>query len=810
MDEIKLYIISNEDNDDNSKNKKELSIDIDSEEDDIKPIDINEEYKLWLQNLIIFMNSCSYRKVLKEIENNKNKFNSLDIKELWKYKIIQLKAILRIIKIKLVKYSSEIKRENTRQNKSIKFWFNQVYFIFEDLINMFGQENNNNIDKNSIDIIKPIQNIIENYLQFLYLNILFYKETNELAQICVYLSFIDNLMPFMEYSTDFNSIFLLQKLLLFRAKIALQNRNYILSLEYQKTVIKLGFRMLLFLTDVYTGLNYIDLSKKNSFTKKIYYIFVHLLLAFYLRGVACEQLGDITRMARAYMICKWVYINFLLDDNELFGVFISKIESNAISQIKIIHDFRKIIENKKKFTEKKYERKRITSVKIKNNLHKKNKLVFEKYPSLINNDRFNNKYINKSENSIKTEKYQTEKLESYLDKIGKKLYKEEENRNNNLIKKFTKSSFIVSTMTMIDNLLSKDFRKILLKMNKIEITKPKDDIKSLINKTIIQKRRREFNNNLLKSRRVQSCINIHKDNYENNNNSCKSSLIRNEVNNNIQKRFQIYLNKRKINNINTSSSINKNKDYYDINNKNNKNSTNQTTIKVIHFKDIKNSFNNFSTQEKNNRKNFKNFPMTKLKIIKNLKNLKNCSNSQKVIKYRFDKYEFSKNHLKKKNYIDKYFDKEIDFHKKLLNSKAYEIKRTSDIDFFNQKRAKYSAEREFDIIYNIEKNKYEAKEMTSLLKIKQLRIINEMDTKEKVKEEENDIITLKMEKEMMNARKKRQRRLGIVELNQKKLIWLNNEGKMKKLSVECDELSNRQKKIKNKRRNIILKIGSRK
>ena len=100
--------------------------------------------------------------------------------------------------------------------------------------------------------------------------------------------------------------------------------------------------------------------------------------------------------------------------------------------------------------------------------------------------------------------------------------------------------------------------------------------------------------------------------------------------------------------------------------------------------------------------------------------------------------------------------------------------------------------------------------MTSLLKIKQLRIINEMDTKEKVKEEENDITTLKMEKEMMNARKKRQRRLGIVELNQKKLIWLNNEGKMKKLSVECDELSNRQKKIKNKRRNIILKIGSRK
>ena len=797
------YIISNDDNNDHSKNNKELSINTDSEEDDINSIqDINEAYKIWLKNLIILMNSCSYRKVLKEIENNKNNFNLLDIKELWKYKIIKVKAILRIIRIKLDKYSSEIKRENTHQNKSIKFWFNQVYFIFEDLINIFGQENNNNIDKNSIDIIKPIQNIIENYLQFLYLIIMFHKETNELAQICVYLSCIDNLIPFMGYSTDFNSIFLLQKLLLFRAKISLQNRNYILSLEYQKKVIKLCFRILLFITNSYIGLNNIDMSIKNPYTKKIYNTFVNLLLAFYLKGVTCQQLGDITRMGRAYMFCKWIYFNFLLDDNELLGVFISKIESNAVSQIKIMNDIRKIIENKKKLNKNLSEKNKISSIKIKKNFDKQNKLRIEKYPSLTNIGRFNNKYINNNINTTKIEKFQTEKLESYLDNIGKKLYKEEENRNNNLIKKFTKSSFIVSTMSMINNLLSKDFKKILLKMNKIEITKPKEDIKSLINKTIIQKRRQLFNNKLLKSRRIQSCINIHKENYENNNISCKSSLIKNEVNNNFKKRFKIYLNRRKINNINTSSSINNN--YYEINNKN---STNQTTIKKVNIKKIKYSFNkNFFNQEKNNKKNLTNNPITKLKI----KNIKNRSNSQKVLKYHFDKYEFSKNHLKKKNYIDKYFDKEIDFHKKLLHSKAYEIKKSSDIDFYNQKRAKYSAEREFDIIFNIEKNKYERKEMESLLNIKQLRIINEMNTKEKIKEEENDITTLKMEKEMINARKKRQRRLGIVELNQKKLIYLNNEGKMKKLSVECDEISNRQKKIKNQRRNIILKIGNRK
>ena len=122
------------------------------------------------------------------------------------------------------------------------------------------------------------------------------------------------------------------------------------------------------------------------------------------------------------MICKWIYFNFLLDDNELFGVFISKIESNAISRVNIIHDIRKIIENKKKLKNRN-EKNKISFLKIKKNIDKKKKLNIEKYPSLINISRFNNKYINKYENTIKAEKYQIEKLESYLDNIGKNYFK---------------------------------------------------------------------------------------------------------------------------------------------------------------------------------------------------------------------------------------------------------------------------------------------------------------------------------------------------------------------------------------------------
>jgi hypothetical protein len=521
MEEIKLYIISNE------KNNENYSKSIESEEEeeiDDSNKTIEEKYKIWLKDLRILMNSCSYRKVLRQIEQDKDKFQLIEIQDIWKYKIIKLKAILRIIKKKLEKYKSEIKKENTHQSKSIKFWFNQAFFIFEELINDYTQENNKIGDKNYVNIITSI---IEKYLEFFYLIILFYKEKNDVAKICIYLSFVDNFMPFMDYATNFNSIFLLQKLLLLRAKISLENKNYISSLEYQKIVIKLCFRILLFITNIYKGLDelYENSTIRNSLRKKIYLIFVNFLLVFYLRGITCEELNDLNRATKSYILCKWVYLKFLIDDNELFGIFINKIESNSISRIKIINDIRKIIE-KRKMAQKRKIRK--ISLRL---MDKNYKMFNDRYQSLFNSNKYKN--ISSNEFTINNKEKNYEGLENYLDKIGKKMFKEEENRNNNLIQKFTKSKYIISTLTMIDNLLSKDFKNILLKMDKIEIKKPKDDIKEIINKTIIKRRRRIFNSNLEKSRTAISTMNINNRNrelYENNNiNSCKSSMIKREI-----------------------------------------------------------------------------------------------------------------------------------------------------------------------------------------------------------------------------------------------------------------------------------------
>ena len=92
--------------------------------------DIKEEFNLWIENLNRSMYLSKFRQVLSEIESNKHNFDSLS-SEQWRYKAIELKAIFHIIKRKMKKYPLEISKENSRQNHSILFWFNQFFIILD-------------------------------------------------------------------------------------------------------------------------------------------------------------------------------------------------------------------------------------------------------------------------------------------------------------------------------------------------------------------------------------------------------------------------------------------------------------------------------------------------------------------------------------------------------------------------------------------------------------------------------------------------------------------------------------------------------
>ena len=809
MEEIKLTIISDEEKED------QVNYDLNKSVENKNIIDdevIKEEYNDWIKNLIIFMNSCNYRKVLKEIEKRKNLFKTLDIYDLWKYKIIQLKAILKIIRIKLKKYKTEIKKENSLRVSSIKFWFNLIHDILENLITeLISDKENEKIDMNSKNILKPIQYIIEIYLELIILLIQFYYlRTEGVSQILAYLSIFNLFIPYIPLITDMKSLYFIQILLLLKAKLYLQNKNYLLSIEQQNTVIKLCLRAFLFEDNVDKQVNH--MSARNHFSSKIYNNFVNYILAFYFRGITFEHLGEIQNANQAYIQTKLIYMKYLIEENEKFGIFLNKIENETRISLVIINDIKNIIKKREEDEKKKLLKKKMRNHFILFRNGYRNSQIDEKREKNIN-DKNNHSLINYNgqyrkiikPNNIRRgikDKGRVEKLEKYLNNIGNHLYIEEENMNNNLINKYTKTKYILSTISMIDNLMSKDFQKILMKMDTIEITKPKEEIKNMIDRTITTKRAKLFNLKLKNKKRNNSALNMYRGHMSNDNkenagyktSKTKDSII---INKNKKKLFLIR-------NINKSQMYDNNSTtLFKQQNKKQQNklllSQRMTEINSSQYRKLKDNSvkNNLSIRQVNYR--------LKSAIVKSKTNKRCLSSYGQIIKYPIDKESFSKSQLRKKRYLDKYLDKEFAFQKRLLNSKRNEVKDISEIEFFNQRNAYDSAERDFDMIFNIQKSKYSTKYISNLITMKQIKINNEKIQKKEERNDMNDLTNVQIQQYMVDAKEnKKKRRKGITEMSLKKIIDRKNEDDMKKLSVECADLSFERKKIEIKKRNLIL------
>ena len=811
MEEIKLYIISDAEKED------QVNYQISSENDNKNKIDINiikEDYKEWIKDLIILMNSCSYRRVLGEIEKRKHLFKALDIFDLWKYKILKSKAIFKIIKIKLKKYKLEIKKENPLKISSIKFWFNQIFVILEELISDFIPNKDNNIDLDSFKVIKPIQTIISIYLELIFLLIQFYYQRNGgNAEICSYLSILNLFNPYLSLITDVKTIYFLQDLFLFKAKIYFQNRNYLQSIEQQNKVINLCLRIFLYVNDLDSQLY--NLSSRNNNTKDIFNNFVNYIISFYYRGVTFEHLGDIQSACQAYTQSKLIYMKYLIEDNEKFGMFLNKIYNETRLILDINNDIKIIIKKRKENERKNNLRKKMRGsiIHLRNGYRtstieeKKDMYIYDKNNhSLINHNMHYKKIIRPQKviRGIKN-KYRVEQLEKYLNHIGKNLYIEEENMNNNLINKYKKSKYILSTITMIDNLLSKDFQKILMKMNNIEITKPNEEIKNMIDKTILTKRVKLFNIKLKNKKRQNSALNIfrsHRTNLFKDNQEYtgfKTSMAKNTINNKVKKTIHINRNINRNKYFETSQEIlfNKQKQKSRLCISQRIPDTTKYKRKITKENDDK---KNLSIKDLNNRIKSR---------IERVKEKKRClSNYGQIVKYPIDNENFSKSQLRKKKYLDKYLDKEFLFQKQLLNSKRNEVKDISEIEFYNQINACESAERDFDMILNVQKSNYNTKFISNLITMKQIKINNDKTQNRDRKYKMNDLLLLQIKKDMINAKYNRQkRRKGITEINLKKLVDRKNEEDMKKLSVECLDLSFKRKKLENKRRNLILNVS---
>ena len=594
MEKIKEYIIKEMEDysplslssEKNNNNKKK------EEKEKIK-----EDFEIWLENLKRSMYLSKFRQVLGEIEYGKKNFESIPT-EHWRYKIIQYKAIFHIIKRKLKKYPIEISKENSRQHRSILFWFNQSFMILEQLILLFRDDLNSHINLKSKEVLNPIQYIYLGHIQLLYLLINFSYTCMEIGNICTYLSMVDRLAAYSPYIVNINSLPLLQKLYLFRAKIAIANIDFINGLKYIKKAIDLCTDQLTSLIDYDMNMDNLEKyekDKKNPFNinkinkKVIEEIFANISLAFYLRGVLMELLGNDSNAFDSYKQSKFFATKFLKNKYFNFSIFFKSLQTNGCIYLSVMDELKELKEEKK------------IQAKIKHDL-----LMKKKYFQKLKYQRNYNKYY--SNITTKHNLYKGN-LKKFLDSAGEVLYKEEQNRHS-VLKKFTKTNYITSTMKMINNLLSKDFKYILEKMDKVEVTKPSVEINGLINRALLKRRQLLFNKNEEKKKE-----NKNKDsNYERKTQSTNintNRYIRTKTANSTK-------NKR----YNSVNSIN-----YNIkNNNNNNNIESYINKKIYKIKqrplsvNQQNKANIFYRINHKNKKKGKNNSSSNIKIIKNRMN----------------------------------------------------------------------------------------------------------------------------------------------------------------------------------------------
>ena len=324
---------------------------------------------------------------------------------------------------------------------------------------------------------------------------------------------------------------------------------------------------------------------------------------------------------------------------------------------------------------------------------------------------------------------------------------------------------------MINNLLSDQYNHILKKMKKVEITKPQDDINHLINWTIYFQRQKDFKNHLIKNKennkkgryRNNSCIDFQntkdKNFFTTKEKGQPIKILKNIgiTKNNLQNKRKIYKSQTSKNKITTLNNI---------------------------FK-----YNSLLSTTKTNQ---------------NSSNNNSVKSYRKILKFPLNKDVFSKSLLNKKNYLDSFYEKELNFQKKLLKLKGYDIEKVSNE--YNQQQVINSAEQDFKIIQCFAESKNTKKNLMNLIKNNnENHALEIMFPDKKLRNRSNKIVDLKNLKNYMLINNITPSEVRYEPNDYKKY----NEEKSKALNMECAKLEQLQNKYQMQRK-ILMNEGIRK
>ena len=714
---------------------------------------LQAKFNEWIIDLEKYLHNKRYRQVIREIEEKKYLYNILSKTEFWKLKILKAKSILKIIERKMKVHSKEIILENSSQNFSLKFWFNQIFLTLEELILEFRFDLNPHMDPNSKYVISSVRTIANAFLEFIKYLCLFSIKIGEYMPLLAYISIADKFMKYLNVLINENIYDSLESIYLIKIKLLLQNCSYISALDNLQIFFNLFSKNIILYIDIDTPINSQMLNSKEKYDKKrnigLCNQINKIIMAYYLRGVISEHLGFYKNSIKAYQQCRWLSNIFMYNYNQYEYKYFKNIEKIYLVFNSIFGDINNQFEIKHNEKE----------MKLKMNSHR----IFYIKKDLNNNNYSRNiKMTNITtlkRNKSMNERLNNRQLIKVLDKIGYKLYKEEQNRNNSVFNKFGTNQYVLSTVSMVNDLLSKPFREVLTKMDKVEITKPDEDIKYLIDKTINKKKRDEFKETFAKMKTVNDNIKskIHHFRLKRNKSSTftdDTSQTMNYFNSSVQPRYKL-LSKAPFNEGNL----------------------------------IKNDrYESFSP----NKIKTKNCLYVKYSLPKSQTNIK-TNNYNKIFQYSPDKDVFSQRMINKKNYLDSFFAKELLFQKKLLKLKSFDMDWMKTEEYNHQSVIK-SAEQEFKIIQNSAETKNTKKNLLNLVRENEIKNWEYM-----IKNKFRSRLTRKMNIFNMNSINKF---MKLYHIEQKKPKFnpddasKNNDEKEKKLMLECIKLEEMQNKCK--------------
>ena len=854
----------------------------------IQKENLNGEFQIWLDNLKISMHHCKYRQVIAEIESKKNNF--VLCSELhWKYQYIEIDAILKLLRKKISNHKLDITVEGTHQHHSCLFWFNQIFLILEQLILEIRPDLNHKLDYNDINILRPIQCIIDCIIKFCFILLIFAQRNQQLSEILTYFSIVERIIPYMCYTRKTSTFLCLQKIQLFRVKILTENCEYLNAIEileenidscfeYIKVLSDEDFNAYVFdLTDEknkkyqeslykkrlfknyqFRGVrktlneneeeestlknNLIELSKqkskifpnkmdnklmkisknlailddkninsnisnlsntsnlnenlnnnskinsnnksktkdnksnnkkkpetkasinkskniknnkstksdknklinveikknnKNNFLtqlkpkkalkqmekekkKIIEEVLGNIALNFYMRGAIFEHVGNIDSALDAYKELEWFSIKFLTKKYPFFVKYMASLLNCAWNNYHIIYKI-------------KFEKMKIK----KENRIIKNIEQIKKREKIEAENRYNEEIIKFKSNRLLNDK----KLNNFLDDLGNKIYKEDEQRNFYIYNKFSKTGYILSTYKMIDDLLSDDFRPILKHMKKLEVTKQGEEVKDLVDKALIKKQQNSFfknhnNYNINKSyQQSNKFLNI----LNNSNANVKSSTIQKQESFNNSNNNKIIMNNKQqiikpnLIILNNSKKRRKARLVTQILRVSNRFKPQSGEISIRNTKRSKSlsSYNDTSKRETKlilgaikTKREYHNLSQ---KLIKErndstiskfktfISSLRLINKKEKVIRYMMDKENFNKVLLKKKKLLDKLSNKEFIFLRTLLKSKSLYPEVVKPIDDLELKRVREDADLTFNIKLELAKSGRGKKNLSNLI-----------------------------------------------------------------------------------------------